>query len=166
MHEPGAASAPRVPASDAADAAGSILALDYGEKRIGVAVGDAAIGIAHPLQHIAFEDNRRRLEAIERLVREWQPRRIVMGIPDAEPGSDHPIARSARRFARRLSARFGLPVDLIDEHLSSWEASRRLTSAGVRARSQKAHIDALAACVILDRWFEQRAADPAHPGKA
>jgi len=152
MHEAGRSLVTGV--SDRPVAAGSILAFDFGEKRIGVAVGDTAIGIAHPLEQIAFEDNRRRLEAVARLVGEWQPTRLVVGIPGAESSCDHPVARAARRFAQRLTARFALPVDLIDEHLSSWEASRKLTAAGVHARGQKPHIDALAACGILERWFE------------
>jgi putative holliday junction resolvase len=57
---------------------------------------------------------------------------------------------------RRLESRFALPVDVIDEHLTSWEASQKLTAAGVRSRGQKAHTDALAACVIFDCWFEAR----------
>jgi putative Holliday junction resolvase len=134
-------------------AAGSILAFDFGAKRIGVAVGDTAIRIAHPLQQIAFEDNRRRLEAVSRLVDEWRPTRLVVGVPGAGSDSDHPLARAARRFAQRLSARFDRPVDLIDEELSSWEASRKLTAAGVPARAQKPLLDSQAACEILERWF-------------
>jgi len=151
MHEAGARPAG---ISDRPVAEGSILAFDFGEKRIGVAVGDTAIRIPHPLQQIVFEDNRRRFESVARLVEEWRPTRLVVGVPDAQSDDDHPIARAARRFARRLAARFDLPVDLIDESLSSWEASRKLTSTGVRARGQKPHLDALAACEILERWFE------------
>lgn len=136
---------------------GPVFAFDFGIKRIGVAVGDLAIGIAHPLERIAFEDNRRRLEAIANLVREWQPVQFVVGLPGGASG-DHPLAAHVRRFAQRLKNRFALPVDLVDEHLTSWDASRRLTEAGVGARSQKPHIDALAACAILDRWFDARRA--------
>lgn len=136
---------------------GPVFAFDFGAKRIGVAVGDLAIGIAHPLERIAFEDNRRRLEAIANLVREWQPVQFVVGIPSAGGASgDHPLAAHVRRFAQRLKTRFALPVDLVDEHLTSWEASRKLTHAGVGARSQKPHIDKLAACTILARWFDAR----------
>jgi putative Holliday junction resolvase len=134
-------------------AAGCILAFDFGEKRIGVAVGDTTVRIAHPLQQIAFEDNRRRLEAVSRLVEEWRPARLVVGVPAAASERDHPLASAARRFARRLSARFDRPVDLIDEDLSSWEASRKLTAAGIPARRQKPLLDSQAACEILERWF-------------
>lgn len=143
--------------SDRPTVALCILAFDFGEQRIGVAVGDTVIGIAHPLRQIAFDDNRRRLQAVAHLVNEWRPARLVVGIPGAS--GDHPVARGARRFAQRLGARFHLPVDLVDENLSSWEASRKLTAAGLPAREQKAHIDALAACGILERWFEARRGD-------
>jgi putative Holliday junction resolvase len=136
---------------------GAVLAFDFGAKRIGVAVGDLAIGIAHPLERIAFEDNRRRFEAIANLLREWQPVRLVVGVPSA--ADDHPVARQVRRFAQRLRSRFLLPVDLVDEHLTSWETSRELSRAGVRATDQKRDIDRLAACVILESWFEARRAN-------
>lgn len=130
---------------------GAVLAFDFGAKRIGVAVGDLRIGIAHPLGRIAFEDNRRRFEAIANLIREWQPVRLIVGTPLA---AGHPVATQVGRFAQRLRNRFLLPVDLIDEHLTSWESSRKLSHAGVRAGDQKRDIDSLAACVILETWFE------------
>jgi len=133
---------------------GAVLGFDFGAKRIGVAVGDLAIGIAHPLERIAFEDNRRRFEAIARLIREWQPVQLVVGVPSAAPS--HPVAMQVQRFAQRLRSRFLLPVDLVDEHLTSWETSRELSRAGVRASDQKRDIDRLAACVILESWFEAR----------
>ena len=136
--------------------AGAVLAFDFGVKRIGIAVGDLAIGIAHPLEQIAFTDNRRRLDAIAKLVAEWQPVRLVVGVPPVSDSDNAAIGAQVRRFIERLGARFALPVDRVDEHLTSWESSRRLTRAGVRARDQKPHVDRLAACVILESWFEAR----------
>ena len=135
---------------------GPVFAFDFGAKRIGVAIGDLGIGIAHPLTQIAFEDNRRRFEAIAQLVAEWQPVQLVVGTPADEAAARHPLATQIRRFVQRLRSRFGLPVDLVDEHLSSWQASRTLSRAGVPARRQKPHVDRLAACVILESWFEAR----------
>ena len=149
MHEAGA----RPAGVSAGPAAGSVLAFDFGARRIGVAVGDTAVRIPHPLARIEFEDNRRRLEAVSHLVNEWHPIRLVIGVPGSNSGGDNPVAAAARRFAQRLNARFDLPVDLIDEDLSSWEASRKLSAAGVPARSQKPLLDAQAACEILERWF-------------
>jgi putative Holliday junction resolvase len=135
---------------------GTVLAFDFGTKRVGVAVGDLARGIAHPLSTIAFEDNRRRLDAIAALVAEWQPVRLIVGAPGGARQDDHTLHAHIGRFIRRLSARFGIEVDVIDETLSSWAASRKLSQGGLRAESQKHLVDAMAACVILETWFEDR----------
>jgi putative holliday junction resolvase len=138
---------------------GSVLAFDFGLRRIGVAVGDTQVRIAHPLQTIQAEDNRRRFAAIALLVTEWRPVRFVLGYP--EGGGDAALVTALERFERRLAERFGLPVERVDEALSSWDASRRMSSAGRPARAQKERIDAMAACVILQSWFERRTQRPA-----
>lgn len=135
---------------------GAVLAFDFGAKRIGVAVGHIEMGIAHPIAQISFEDNRHRLEAIARLVEEWRPVQFVLGVPTAGASQDRSLAPRIRRFAERLKTRFGVPVDCIDEHLTSWEASHNLSRAGVRAERQKPYVDQLAACVILEAWFEEK----------
>jgi putative Holliday junction resolvase len=137
-------------------AEGSVLAFDFGTRRIGVAVGDTRLGIAHPLATIAAEDNRRRFEAIAALVEEWQPVRLVLGCPADPNGAGHALLPALLRFERRLAARFGLPVERVDETLSSWDASRRMSASGTPARAQKQGLDAMAACVILESWFERR----------
>jgi putative Holliday junction resolvase len=131
-----------------------VLAFDFGAKRVGVAVGDLAYGIAHPLRTIAFEDTRRRMDAIALLVAEWQPVRLIVGVPGGTLRDDHPMSAPIGRFIRHLQARFGIKVEQIDEGLSSWAASRKLSQAGLRAKSQKHLVDAHAACIILDTWFE------------
>jgi len=135
---------------------GTVVAFDFGAKRIGVAVGDLTRSIAHPLQAIDFEDNARRMDTIAALVAEWKPVRLIVGIPVSDGPQAHPLAARIHRFARRLRSRFGLPVEMVDEHLSSWAASRKLSHSGVRARDQKRRIDAMAACAILETWFEDR----------
>ena len=135
---------------------GTVLAFDFGTKRVGVAVGDLARGIAHPLSTIAFEDNRRRLDAIGALIAEWQPVRLVVGSPSCGLRDNHPLDAHIGRFIRRLHARFSIKVEVIDEGLSSWAASRRLSQVGLPSKSQKHIIDSMAACVILETWFEAR----------
>jgi putative Holliday junction resolvase len=134
----------------------TVLAFDFGSKRIGVAVGDSALGIAHPLEVIAAEDNRRRFDRIAALVEEWRPARFVVGFPAA--AEEHALTAPIARFARRLQARFGLPIERVDETLSSWDASRRLSTSGTPALKQKERLDAAAACIILETWFQQREA--------
>lgn len=133
---------------------GSVLAFDFGLQRIGVAVGELDRGIAHPLATIAFADNARRLDAVAALVQEWQPVRLIVGMPGSVGPDPHPLQAPIDRFVRRLRARFGIGVETIGEELTSWSASRSLSQAGIRARDQKRMLDSMAACAILATWFE------------
>src|SRR5436190_3326487 len=124
----------------------TVLAFDFGLKRIGVAVGEPEIGTAHPLPPIAAPG----FDAISRLVSEWQPAQIVVGLPIAANG-EHPLARRVERFARQLEGRFRLPVARVDERYSSVEAESRLR--GVKRKS----IDSVAAQLLLQQYFDEAA---------
>jgi putative Holliday junction resolvase len=132
---------------------GTLIGFDFGEKRLGVAVGETLTGLAHPVAAIAEEATGARFAAIERLVAEWRPAGFVVGLPRHPDGGGHEVARLAEKFARRLSARFGLPVAFVDETLTSAEAQARLREAGGRARS-KGDLDAHAAAVILQSYLD------------
>jgi putative Holliday junction resolvase len=133
---------------------GAVLGFDFGEKRVGVAVGDSALGLAHPLSTIEFEDRERRLAAIDRLVAEWQPSQLVVGLALAVDGSEHEMTRRCRRFSRQLEARYRLPVELVDERYSSASAEEALRAQGVDLRAGKHLIDAAAAQIILQGYFD------------
>lgn len=135
-------------------AIGTILAFDFGEKRIGVAVGNTLVGIAHPLQTISSEANDARFAAIAALIAEWQPAQLVVGLPTYLDGGEHALTQLCRKFARRLEGRFRLPVALVDERLSSAEASQSLREAGIRGRQQKAMLDQVAAQTILQQFLD------------
>ena len=135
----------------------TVLAFDFGEKRIGVAVGDLEVRIAHPLATIAAEDNATRFTEIARLVAEWRPGRFVVGLPMHADGAEHEVSRLARRFAQRLEGRFGVPAVLIDERLTSRAAETRLRESGARGRAVEDALDAAAAREILEAWFESPA---------
>jgi putative Holliday junction resolvase len=137
--------------------AGTVLAFDFGEKRIGVAVGDIAIGIAHPLQTVTGKNTAERFAVITALVAEWKPVRLVVGLPLALDGTEHELTRLCRRFARRLQGRFGLPVEMVDERLTSVEADQALNETGVRGRGRKAVLDQVAAQRILQSYFDAHA---------
>jgi putative Holliday junction resolvase len=136
-----------------------VLAFDFGEKRIGVAVGDTTVGIAHPLQTISAESNDIRFDTIAALIAEWRPTRLVVGLPLSLEGEEHELTRLSRKFARRREGRFGLPTLLVDERLSSAEASQTLNELGIRGRSQKPMLDQVAAQRILQSFFDGQ---PAH----
>jgi len=133
--------------------AGTVLAFDFGTRRIGVAVGDFETRMAHPLASIAGADNRARFTAIDRMVAEWCPALFVVGVPSRADGSEHPVGQLARRFAQRLSGRFGIPAKLVDEHLTSFEAEHDLRAAGARGAKLKSRLDPVAAQRILESYF-------------
>ena len=138
---------------------GTTLAFDFGEARIGVAEGDAEVGTAHPLATVTGEGNEAKFAAIAKLVTEWQPRQLVVGLPAHTDGSEHELTRLCRKFGRRLHGRFGLPVYWVDERLSSLYAESLLAEAQVFGRKQKAVLDQVAAQAILQGFFEGGAAD-------
>jgi putative Holliday junction resolvase len=135
----------------------TVLAFDFGEKRIGVAVGDTAVGIAHPLTTIHAADKQRRYAAIAALIEEWRPPLLVVGLPAHLDGTEHELSRLARKFARELTARFGLPVEFVDERLTSVAAEASLITAGVAPRRHKPLLDQVAAQQILQSYLDAAA---------
>ncbi len=134
-------------------ARGAVLAFDFGEKRIGVAVGELELAIPHALTVIAAEDNDSRFAAIAALITEWRPVRLVVGIASHADGAIHESGRLARRFGQRLHGRFDIEVEFVDERLTSLAAEAALREAGVRADKRAALLDAAAAAEILRTWF-------------
>ncbi len=135
---------------------GTVLAFDLGLKRTGVASGELSLGIAHPLSVIQADSTDARLAAIAKLVAEWQPVLLVLGLPTHADGSEHEMTRVAKNFARKLESRFDLPVFLVDERLSSAEAESELHARGIHGRKNKALTDAVAAQLILQGFFDAR----------
>jgi putative Holliday junction resolvase len=140
---------------------GTLLGFDFGERRIGVAVGETLLGIAHPLQTIDSESNDVRFTIIAALIAEWKPTRLVVGLPTHMDGSEHALTLLCKKFARRLEGRFKLPVTLVDERLSSAEASQSLKEAGIGGRRQKPMLDQVAAQHILQSYFDSTGTEPA-----
>ncbi len=136
---------------------GTVLALDFGEQRIGVAVGEQQIAIAHPLTTINAGQSRARFAAIAALIAEWQPGRLVVGLPLHMDDTEHALTARVRRFARQLEGRFRLPVTLVDERMTTREATRLLHEAGLDARRQKPVRDQVAAQRILESYFSGEA---------
>lgn len=133
---------------------GAVLAFDYGEKRIGVAVGETTLKLAHALTTIETEENSKKFSAVEALIKEWRAKLLLVGLPTYLNGDAHDMTHLAKKFAQRLEGRFNLPVQMVDERLSSAEASQQLKQAGIAGRSQKAMIDQVAAQTILQSYFD------------
>ena len=134
--------------------AGTTLAFDFGEVRIGVAQGDAEVGLSHPLTTVTGGSNEAKFEAVAKLVGEWQPVQFVVGLPVHADGTEHELTRLSRKFGRRLQGRFKLPVYWVDERMSSLYAESLLAEAQVFGRKQKAVLDQVAAQAILQGVFE------------
>lgn len=136
-----------------------VLAFDFGRRRIGVACGDTFSQAAMPLPVLHSPRDRVPWEAIDALFIEWRPAVTVVGLPYNADGSESVLAREARAFAAELADRSRVRVHLIDERYSSIEAAARLRQSrqnGVRRRRvAKGDVDAAAACVILERWFDE-----------
>lgn len=130
-----------------ARASGTVLAFDFGLKRIGVAVGEPELGTTHPLGAVSG------FPQIEKLVAEWRPVQLVVGLPVAEEGP-HPLARRVERFARQLEGRYKLPVARVDERFTSAEAESRLKG---KMRGLKKAVDSVAAQLILEQYFADAA---------
>jgi putative Holliday junction resolvase len=133
----------------------SLLGFDFGRKRIGIAVGQKVTGTATALCTLTSGDDRPDWDAISRLIGEWRPDALVVGLPLHADGSESEMSRAARKFARQLEARYRLPVHTMDERLSSHTAAEQQRRED---RQDRAGIDAIAARIILQNWLEQ--ADP------
>ncbi|MBA5688106.1 Holliday junction resolvase RuvX [Rugamonas apoptosis] len=122
----------------------TVLAFDFGIKRIGVAMGNTMICQAQPLKVISALDNTARFNAIGALIAEWTPARLVVGLPSHPDGTEHEMTARCRRFANQLHGRFNLPVELVDE---------RYSSAVISAKRGEV-IDDRAAAIILQQYFD------------
>ena len=137
----------------------TLLAFDHGERCIGVAVGQSLTGTATPLATLPARRAEPDWPALARLVARWQPEAMVVGLPLNMDGSEQVTSRRARRFRRALEERFGVPVHLVDERLSTREAQERLARDGRRGAPD----DPVAAQVILEDWFAQQARASTRP---
>ena len=124
---------------------GTVLAFDFGLKRIGVAVGEPELRTAHPLPSVSG------FEQIPPLIVEWRPARLVVGRPTSVQGEPHAMTRQAEDFARRLERRFKLPVARVDERFSSVEAESRLRG------TRRKNVDSVAAQLLLEQYFDEAA---------
>ncbi len=123
-----------------------MLGFDYGERRLGVAVGQTVTRSAEALVTLPMRDGQPDWQALARLVAEWQPARLVLGRPTNEDGTPHVMTPAIERFARRLEGRYRLPVTFVDERLSSYAA------AGDPA-AKRVGLDAVAARNLLETWL-------------
>ncbi len=155
--------------------AGSILAVDYGRARIGLAIAETEAQLPQPLLTLERVNRNEDMRRLRELAREHGVRQIVVGLPLRLDGSRGEMAEEATRFAVRLRKQLGVPVDMLDERLTSWEAERLLEEQSGRvmhdAKTQskggnkpaRASVDAVAAAVILKEYLEHWRATKSTP---
>jgi putative holliday junction resolvase len=135
----------------------TVLGFDFGIKYIGVAVGSTDPVMAHPLSQLVVKEKESiPWEEIAKLIRDWRPAVLVVGIPLNMDGTEQPITQWARQFLESLGQRFSLPVFAVDERLTTVEARARLFSAGGYRALQKKAVDSVAAQLIVETWLENR----------
>lgn len=136
----------------------TVLAFDVGGRRTGVAVGNSLSGSARPVGIQDVYDSGPDWPAVDAWMREWMPDVLVVGNPLTQDGENQPARDRAMRFARSLQQRYGKPVSMMDERNTSIEAAQRFAESRARGESkrhQAGQLDAWAAAIILERWFQQ-----------
>ena len=133
----------------------TVLAFAFGLRQIGVAMGNRLLDTSQPLTVLLARDGTPRWHELEALITEWRPQVVVVGDPLNMDGSDSELCIRARRFARRLHGRFGLPVELVDERLSSFEAKQKSAERGHLGNYKEDPVDSLAAELILRTWLTE-----------
>jgi putative Holliday junction resolvase len=155
----------------------SILAIDYGRARIGLAIADEETRLPRPLDTLTRVNRNEDMRRLRQIVRDHQVKQIVVGLPLCLDGTRGEMADEAQRFARRVAKQIGVPVTMLDERLTSWEAERLLEEQAGRtlhnakaahkrdkAASMKPTVDAVAAAVILQDYLAQFGPTKAPPG--
>ena len=132
----------------------TVIAFDFGTRRIGVAIGNTLVGVAHPLVTIEGDSIATSLAAIGVLIDEWKPQLLVVGLPTHADGTSHAMTAQTNAFIAALSARFGLPVLTVDERWTT-ELAQDVLDAGRRGRRGRAERDQIAAQIILQAWFDE-----------
>lgn len=133
----------------------TILGFDFGTKSIGVAVGQAITGTASPLTALQAREGIPDWHVVEALIKEWQPARIVVGLPLNMDGTEQPLTQRARKFGNRLHGRFGIAVDFQDERLTSTAAREQLFNQGGFRKLEKGKVDSHAALLIVEDYLNQ-----------
>ena len=131
----------------------TIICFDWGTKTIGVAVGQSITRTATPLADLKARDGIPNWHEIKKILDDWKPDLILTGLPLNMDGSESPLSVRAKKFSNRLHGRFGLPVAMADERLSSFEARGEIIERSGSRDFKKQGIDSLAAKIILEGWF-------------
>lgn len=132
----------------------TLLGFDFGTKSIGVATGQMITATAQPLAAIKANDGIPNWDIVEKVIKDWQPDLVVIGLPLNMDGTEQPITQRAKKFANRLNGRFGVKITLQDERLTTASAKEFIFSYGGYKALDKGKIDSVSAALILESWME------------
>ncbi len=143
----------------------TLLGFDFGTKRIGIATGQTVTGSVSALTTLTTVNDKPDWQSIAKLIEEWQPDLLIVGLPLNMDGTDTKITPTVRRFGNQLKGRYNLPVEMVDERLSSVEARSRLhDDASLRhKRFDREQVDQIAAQVIVQSWLAQQQQERGEP---
>jgi len=133
-----------------------ILALDIGEKRVGIAVSDPDERVASPVCVLPANEVQSVAKSFRRVLDDWEPELLLCGLPVTLSGEEGPQAQRIRAFAADLSNRLAIPYEYADERLSSAEAKRSLREKGLAEKDMRGKVDMIAACLFLQSWLDAR----------
>ena len=137
----------------------SLLGFDFGTKSIGVATGQMITATAQPIAAIKANDGIPNWDVVEKLIKEWQPDLVVVGLPLNMDGTEQMITQRAKKFANRLNGRFGVKIVLQDERLTTASAKEFIFNHGGYKALNKGKIDSVSAVLILESWMEMEMHD-------
>jgi putative holliday junction resolvase len=131
----------------------TLIAFDYGTKNIGIACGQTISGTANTLSPLKAKDGIPDWLQVEKILQEWQPNLVLVGLPLNMDDSESELSLRARKFANRLHGRFGVKVEMVDERLTSFEAKGEVMSRGGSRHYKENPVDSIAARLMLEAWL-------------
>lgn len=138
----------------------NVIAFDFGLKNIGAAVGQSVTQSASELKPLSARDGIPNWDDLESLLSDWQPKTVIVGLPLNMDDSESELSKRARKFGNRVHGRFGYDVEFMDERLSTREAKDIAREQGHHGNYGENPIDSLAACIILQSWWQERGTPP------
>lgn len=134
----------------------TIIAIDYGEKRVGAAIGNTELLTVVPIPGLTRKKRGDEIEFIQNLIKEYDPGKILIGNPLNMDGTKSKFSNIVERFSRKLRSAFSLDVELVDERLSSFEAEEILSKYNAGVKKKKRMVDSLSAMIILKRYLSEK----------
>lgn len=137
----------------------TVMVFDFGLQRTGVAVGNTIVGTASAVETLQSINNKPNWDGISRLIKQWGPSQLVVGMPKQLNGEDTPLTAPIEKFCNQLNGRYNLPVAQANEQFTSIEAGRRLKEvrqAGRKRKVKKEEVDQISAVIIFENWYQNQ----------